>query len=256
MNRMIKTIIVDDELLARKNIKTSLGDFPELQVIAECSNGLEAVQAILEYQPHLVFLDIQMPEMDGFDVINTIGIQNMPFVIFVTAFDRYAIEAFEKHAFDYLLKPFSVERFQESVSRVLEFISRHHTSQTAENLLQVMQEINPQRKYVNRLAIRSTSRIYFLNVEEIDWIESAGNYVDIHAGQHTHLLRETMANMEAKLNPEKFLRIHRSTIVNIDRIQEIQPDGYDFLVVLKNGKLLGMSRTYRDKLNTIMDVYF
>lgn len=256
MNQNIKIIIVDDEPLARKAIKTSLSDFPNIQLCAECSNGLEAVDEILRWKPDLVFLDIQMPEMDGFDVIQTIGVDKMPYVIFVTAYDQYAIEAFEKHAFDYLLKPFTPVRFHEAVSRVLGFITQQNDRQSAQQLIPVLQEMKPNLRYVSRLAIRSTSRVYFLNVAEIDWIESAGNYVDIHAGKNTHLLRETMSNMETKLDPEKFMRIHRSIIVNIDRIQEIQPDGYDFIVVLKEGKLLGMSRKYREKMNDIIKSFF
>lgn len=256
MNQTIKIIIVDDEPLARKAIKTSLSDFPGVEVCAECANGMEAVEAIVNRKPDLVFLDIQMPEMDGFDVIQTIGIENMPHVIFVTAYDQYAIKAFEKHAFDYLLKPYTPARFRDSMTRILGLISTQNERSSVQQLLHVMRDMQTNLKYVKRLAIRSTTRIFFLHVEEIDWIESAGNYVDIHAGHETHLLRETMANMEAKLDPEKFLRIHRSVIVNIDRIQEIQPDEYDYIVVLKDGKILGMGRKYRDKMNEAIKAFF
>lgn len=250
---MIKAIIVDDESLARRSIKTSLADFQQIEVVGECSNGIEAVKSILEQRPDLVFLDIQMPEMDGFEVIDAIGLEQMPFVVLVTAYDQYAIEAFEKHAFDYLLKPFSKKRFLDAITRVVRFIEQHRDAGINERLFRVIQDINAQRKYVSRLAIRTTTRIYFLNAEDIDWIESAGNYVDIHAGGEVHLLRETMANMEAKLNPDTFLRVHRSAIVNVNRIQEIQPDGNDFIVLLKNGKTLGMSRSYRDKLRDMIN---
>lgn len=256
MNQTVKAIVVDDEPLARKAICTSLSDYSNVIVCAECANGVEAVEAIVNHKPDLVFLDIQMPEMDGFDVIQAVGIDEMPHVIFVTAFDQYAIEAFEKHAFDYLLKPYSPARFRDAMTRILGLISTENDRNSMQQLLHVMREMQANTRYAKRLAIRSTTRIFFLNVEEIDWIESAGNYVDIHAGNETHLLRETMANMEAKLDPEKFLRIHRSVIVNIDRIQEIQPDEYDYIVVLKDGKILGMGRKYRDKMNELIKAFF
>lgn len=256
MNQPVNILIVDDEPLARKAIKTSLSDFSNVRISAECANGVEAVEEIINRKPDLIFLDIQMPEMDGFDVIQTVGIDHMPYVIFVTAYDQYAIKAFEKHAFDYLLKPYTPERFHDAVSRVLDFIVQKNDRNSAQRLIHLMQEMQPNPRYVSRLAIRSTARVYFLNVAEIDWIESAGNYIDIHSGNDTHLLRETMSNIETKLDPEKFLRIHRSAIVNIDRIQEIQPDGYDFIVVLKTGKILGMSRKYREKMNDIIKSFF
>ncbi|MBZ0258490.1 response regulator, partial [bacterium] len=214
MSQTYRTIIVDDEALARRTIRTSLKEFPQISITAECSNGMEAVEAILQHKPDLIFLDIQMPAMDGLEVINTVGIENMPFVIFVTAFDQYAVEAFEKHAFDYLLKPYSHKRFNTAITRVLNFIEKHQQEPQNEKLLQVMQEIQPKPQYISRLAIRSTSRIYFLQVSEVDWIEAAGNYVEIHVDDATHLLSETMSNLENKLDPQLFLRIHRSAIVN------------------------------------------
>lgn len=253
---MIRALIADDEHLARKQIVTALDEFPGIEICAQCADGVETVNAIMEQKPDLIFLDIQMPEMDGMDVINTIGADQMPFVIFVTAFDRYAVAAFEKHAFDYLLKPFSPKRFQEAVNRVIHFIEQHNHSQSADDLMKVIQEIKPQEKFITRLAIRSTSKIYFLQVSEIDWIESAGNYVDIHTGDQTHLLRETMANLETKLDPEYFIRIHRTAIVNIDRIVDIQPDSYDYVVRMQNGKTLGMSRRYKEKLNNLIQQRF
>lgn len=253
---MIQILIADDEPLARKQISNSLQEFKEIEICAQCTNGIETVQAVIEQQPDLMFLDIHMPEMDGMEVISAIGAEQMPFVIFVTAYDQYAIAAFEKHAFDYLLKPFTPKRFQEAVSRVMQFISQQKEKQSAGKLLQVMQELKPSNKYATRIAIRSTSKIYFLQVMDIDWIESAGNYVDIHAGNQTHLLRETMGNLEAKLDPEHFIRIHRSAIVNINRIIDIQPSGYDFAVRLHNGKSLNMSRKYKEKLNHLIQKLF
>jgi two-component system LytT family response regulator len=253
---MIRALIADDEHLARKQIVTALDDFSQIEICAQSADGIETVNAIVEQKPDLIFLDIQMPEMDGMDVINTIGAENMPFIIFVTAFDKYAVAAFEKHAFDYLLKPFSPKRFQEAVSRVVQFIEQENDKQSTENLMKVIQELKPKEKYISRIAIRSTSRIYFLQVSEIDWIESAGNYVEIYTGDKTHLLRETMTNLESKLDPEHFIRIHRTAIVNINRIVDIQPDTYDFIVRLQNGKTLGMSRRYKEKLNALIQQRF
>lgn len=253
---MIRALIADDEHLARKQIVTALDDFTQIEICAQSADGLETVNAILEHKPDLVFLDIQMPELDGMDVINTIGADQMPFVIFVTAFDKYAVAAFEKHAFDYLLKPFTPKRFYEAVSRVVNFIEQQNDKQSTETLKQLIQEIKPQQKYISRIAIRSSSRIYFLQVSDIDWIEAAGNYVDIHTGDKTHLLRETMGNLETNLDPEHFIRIHRSAIVNLNSIQEIQPDTYDYVVLLKNGKSLGMSRRYKEKLNALIQQRF
>lgn len=256
MSQTYRAVIVDDEALARRTIRTSLKDFPQISVVAECSNGLEAVEAILQHKPELVFLDIQMPAMDGLEVINTVGVENMPFVIFVTAYDQYAVEAFEKHAFDYLLKPYSHKRFNTAITRILGFIEKQQQEPQNEKLLQVMQEIQPKPQFISRLAVRSTSRIYFLQVSEIEWFEAAGNYVEIHVDDATHLLRETMSNLESKLDPQSFLRIHRSAIVNFDHIQEIQPDGHDYIVVMSSGKKMGMSRTYKEKLNKAIQSQF
>ncbi|MDP8245176.1 MAG: LytTR family DNA-binding domain-containing protein [Candidatus Hinthialibacter antarcticus] len=251
-----KALIVDDEALARRTILTSLKAFPEVKVAAECSNGMEATEAILQHKPSLVFLDIQMPVMDGLEVINAIGAAEMPFVIFVTAYDQYAIEAFEKHAFDYLLKPYPPKRFNSALKRVLGFIEKQQEGAQSDRLLQVMQEIQLTPKHITRLAIRTTSRIFFLQVSEIDWVEAAGNYVEVHTNNEAHLLRETMTNLEAKLDPQSFLRIHRSAIINIDHIQEIQPDGHDYIVVLRDGKKLGMGRKYKEKLNRAIQSQF
>ena len=256
MTQTIRAIIVDDEALAQRTISTSLKEFPQVQVAAKCSNGIEAAEAILQHKPSLVFLDIQMPEMNGLELINAIGIDQMPFVIFVTAYDQYAVEAFEKHAFDYLLKPYSPKRFNDALTRVLGFIQKNENDDGSTKLAKVMQDIHPISAYIARLAVRTTSRIYFLQVSEIEWIKAAGNYVEIHANDAEHLLRETMTNLETKLDPQSFLRIHRSIIVNIDCIQEIPPDGHDYIVILRNKTKLGMSRNYKEKLNKAIQAYF
>ncbi len=249
----IRALIVDDEILARTKIARFLKEMPNIEIVEECSNGLEAVQSIVRHQPDLVFLDIQMPELDGFGVIQTIGVQQMPMVIFVTAYDQYAIQAFENQAIDYLLKPFNAQRFVSAVERASQMIRRHSKNEFDERLDDLLKKLQDRSPYLERIMIKATSRIYFLRVEDIEWIEAAGNYAVIHIGNETHLLRETMNNLEAKLNPSKYLRIHRSTIVNFDQIQEMQPDvNGDYIVVLKNGKQLTMSRRNREKLHKII----
>jgi two-component system, LytTR family, response regulator len=252
----IRTLIVDDEMLARNKIARYLKEMPGVEIVDECSNGLEAVQSILKNQPDLVFLDIQMPELDGFGVIRTIGVQQMPMVIFVTAFDQYAIQAFENQAIDYLLKPFNAQRFVAAVERAIQMIQHHSQDDYEERLQDLLERLREKSTYIERITIKTSNRLYFIKVDEIEWIDAAGNYVDIHIGDETHLLRETMNNLEAKLNPSRFLRIHRSTIVNIDRIKEMQPDvNNDYIVIMKTGKQLIMSRRNREKLNKIIGLY-
>ncbi len=253
----IRTLIVDDESLARDRVCALLGEVEEIDIIGECSNGLQAVKSILENKPDLIFLDIQMPGMDGFEVIRTIGVKNMPTIIFVTAYDQYAVQAFENHAFDYLLKPFNSKRLIAAVERVMPLINHQAADNIHKRLDDLMEQIKHKENYIERILIKAANRIYFIKAEEIEWIEAAGNYVDIHTGQETHLLRETMNNIEAKLNPSKFLRIHRSTIVNIDQIKEMQPDvDNNHIVILKCGKQITMSRGQREKLRNLIGSYF
>lgn len=252
----IRTLIVDDELLARHKVARYLKDMPGVEIVGECANGLEAAQAIVEKHPDLVFLDIQMPELDGFGVIRAVGVENMPMVIFVTAFDQYAIQAFENQAIDYLLKPFNAQRFTSAVERAIQMLQRSARDEYDERLEILLEKLREKSNHIERITIKTANRLYFIKVDEIDWIEAAGNYVDIHIGDETHLLRETMNNLEAKLNPSRFVRIHRSTIVNIDRVKEMQPDvNNDYIVVMKTGKQLIMSRRNREKLNKIIGLY-
>jgi two-component system LytT family response regulator len=252
----IKALIVDDESLARDRIRELLREIPEINITEECANGLQAVKAILEKEPDLVFLDIQMPGMDGFEVIRTIGVENMPAIIFVTAYDQYAVKAFESHAFDYLLKPFNSKRLLHAVERVMPLIHHHPNLEFRKRVDDLLEQMKQKDNFIERILIKATNRIYFIRVGEMDWIESAGNYVEIHTGKETHLLRETMNNLETKLNPSKFLRIHRSVIVNIDQIKEMQPDvDNNYIVILKCGKQLTMSRGQREKMKKLMGIY-
>ena len=248
-----RVLIVDDEPLARDRVRQLLQTEPEFHVAGECRNGAEAVEAIRKARPDLIFLDVQMPEVDGFGVIEAIGARNMPAVIFVTAYDKYALRAFDENALDYLLKPYDERRFQRAVQRVKDHLHRGNSGDVAQRMLAMLHDVNPERKAMDRLVIKSDGRVVFLKTREVDYAEAAGNYLSLHVGKDTYLIRETMNAFEARLDPEKFLRIHRSTIVNIERIKEVQPwfKG-EYVVTLRDGTELSLSRTYRDKLRQFL----
>lgn len=249
----IRTIIVDDVDLARERIRILLDD-TEFEIVAECANGREAIKAISSLNPDLVFLDIQMPKIGGFEVVETIGVEEMPAVIFVTAYDEFALRAFEINAVDYLLKPFDEERLKRAVARARREIGRElPAGDMEEKLRRLLKEVRPEQKYLKRLAVRSARHTILVLTEEIDWINSAGHYLELHAGDEKHLIREQLSRLEAKLDPEKFVRIHRSIIVNLDSIKALHPlfNG-DHVVVLKNGQKINSSRTYHEKLITLL----
>lgn len=246
----IKVLIVDDELLGRKRIRASLREQTDIKIVGESVNGREAVEAIQNLKPDLVFLDVQMPEIDGFRVVEIIGAENMPAVIFVTAYDKYAIPAFEINAVDYLLKPFDEERFEKALARAKREIKRQEpTTKITENLRELLKEVKSEPKYLKRIAVKSAGGTIFVLTEEIDWISASGHYLELHIGNETLLIREKLSVIETKLDPQNFMRIHRSTIVNLDRIKSLHPmfNG-DQLVILKNGRELNLSRNYYDKL--------
>src|SRR5215471_5192983 len=250
----IKTIIVDDEPLARDRLRSLIAIQPDIDVVAECANGLDAVAAIRAEKPDLVFLDIQMPEMDGFAVLESIGPADMPVIVFVTAYDSYAIKAFEVHAMDYLLKPFDRGRFEDSLSRARVTIRQGKFGDLSRQLMSLLQTARSTEaqsdRGVDRLVLKSGGRVFFLRVEEIDWIEAAGNYVRLHAGKETHLMRESMNSIEERLDRTRFIRIHRSTIVNIERVKELRPLFHgDYEVMLEDGARVTLSRSYRDRLS-------
>jgi two-component system LytT family response regulator len=249
----VRTLIVDDEPLARERLRQLLAAAHGIEVVGECAGGGEAVRAIQNQSPDLVFLDVQMPELDGFGVIEAVGAERMPLVVFVTAHDRYALKAFEVHAVDYLLKPFDRERFQKALARALERLQRHDTAALSQRLSAMLAELRPEARQPGRLAVKTEGRVLLLKVDDIDWIESADNYVGVHVGPETHLLRETMNAMESRLPAERFLRISRSAIVNVERIRELQPMFHgEYVVILRNGTRLMLSRTYREKLQQIL----
>jgi two-component system LytT family response regulator len=245
----MKVLIVDDEPLARERVRRHLRDEPGVEIVGEAGNGREAVAVIEEKTPDLVFLDVQMPEMNGFDVLKALEENQIPAIVFTTAYDKYAIQAFEFHALDYLLKPFSRERFRRAVRHAREQLENSRQSGSIDERLVSLLENLKAKKYLERIVVKTSGRVFFIKTEEIDWIEAAGNYLKLHVGRDAHLIRETMQSIEAKLDPEKFFRIHRSTLVQIDRIKELHPlFGGDYAVILRNGTELNLSRNYRERL--------
>ncbi len=249
----IRAVIVDDEPLARVRIRDLLAQAGDIEVIAECANGAEGIRAVEESTPDLLFLDIQMPELDGFDVLQAIGVGHVPVVIFVTAYDQFALRAFEAHALDYLLKPFDDDRFEATLHRARERIRQQRGTDLESRMRALLKEVRGDRGYLERLVVPTGSRSEFIRTDDIDWIEAERNYVRVHAGGRAHLLRENMRGIEAALDPAKFCRIHRSTIVNIDRIQAVESlFRGEYLVVLHDGTRLTSGRTYRRNLNAVM----
>lgn len=271
--KTIRTVIVDDEPLAREGLRVRLTREPDIEIVGEANDGVSAVEAIEGLTPDLVFLDVQMPGVPaqreavgrrtgragdsktcGFDVLDRVSDTHLPIVIFVTAYDQYAIKAFDVHALDYLLKPFSDARFAQALERARRALlsdADRDADRRVAALLSAQAEVRP-KAYLTRLPVKDRDRFLLLRVEEIDWVEAAQNYVQIHARKHEYLVRGTMADLEAQLDPVRFARIHRSTLVNLDRIREIRPAWHgDFDVELEDGTQLKLSRHYRDRLLTM-----
>ena len=251
----ITALVVDDEPLARDKIRTHLQSHPEITIVGECGDGVSAVRVARSLKPALIFLDVQMPGADGFTVLESLDMNPMPSIVFVTAFDKYAVRAFEVHALDYLLKPFDRKRFDEALSRVVRQISRQSTSES--RLLDLMEElksgVTAADRYAQRLVVRTQGRIIFLGTEEIDWIESAANYVRLHVGGNSHLMRETMASIGSRLDPKEFVRIHRSYIVRVASVREMEPWSHgEYILILKDGAQLTSSRGYRDQVAVLL----
>ncbi len=275
----IKTLVIDDEPAARRGIRALLDRDPDVQVIGEAASGTEAVTKIRAERPDLVFLDVQMPEMSGFKVLESLGDCPAPAVIFVTAYDQHALQAFEVNAVDYLLKPYDDDRFWAAVRRAKAEIVRRQTDllgHKLNNLLSYLQNATPGDVPVapaassapapasaggpasetitrDRILLKAGGEIYFLKAEEIDWIEAEGDYMKFHAGGRVHLLRETMGNLEERLDAKRFIRIHRSTIVNIDRVKKLSPSfAGEYAVILHDGTKLRLSRGYHERLQELM----
>jgi two-component system LytT family response regulator len=251
----IKTIIVDDEPLARKRVGQLLAKESDVEIIAECGDGLAAISAINDLQPDLIFLDVQMPEVSGFDVLRELDEEIAPAVIFVTAFDHFTIQAFDVSAVDYLLKPFGEERFRRAVNRARQRLQKESENHSDEPLLRLLDHLKLNNGFLERLIVNHKDRLVIVPVNDIDWIETYGNYLKIHSTGKTYLLRETMSNLTERINPEKFLRIHRSTLVNLDRIKQLQAMfGGQYTVVLRDGTELTLSRNYRKSVLDIFEI--
>ena len=246
MSDKIRTLIVDDEPLARERIRDLLALEADIEVLAECENGQVALAAIRRYAPDLIFLDVQMPELDGFGVLANSDADQLC-VVFVTAYDEYALRAFEAHAAAYLLKPFDRDRFRKALDRARAIIRGQRGAESRGQLAAIFADL--QRGRSDRMLVKEGGRVFFLRLDEIDWIESAGNYVRVHAGTTAHLVRQTMLEIGDRLDPARFVRIHRTAIVNVDRIRELQPLFHgEYAVLLTDGTRLTLSRRYRDRL--------
>jgi two-component system, LytTR family, response regulator len=251
----LRVVVADDEPIGRQRLVRLLQAEPETEVVAACADGEEAVEAIREHAPDVVLLDIQMPQLDGFEVVAALGESQPPAVIFVTAHDQYALRAFEIHAFDYLLKPVDQDRLRDAIGRAVSPGNRAAQGSTTRRILGLLEELNARERGRgrDRLVVRTPERAFFLRAETVDWVEAAGKFVHLHVGRAVHALRESMAELEQELDAARFLRISRSIIVNIDRIQEIQPwfQG-DYVLILTDGTRLTSTRGYRDNMRRLL----
>lgn len=281
----MKVLIVDDEPIARRRVRRLLRLEDDVDVVGECSSGQEAVNAIREQKPDLVFLDVQMPDLDGFGVVAALG-DDLPAIVFITAYDEYAVRAFDVHAMDYLLKPFDPERFRAAFQRARQHREQVNSAEAGRKITSLLEQVlgdvkagaviaahaasgngnggggggvaavaaPPARvRYLDRLMVKHDGRVFFVKVSDVDWFEASGNYVRVYVGRASHLIRETMHGIEAQLDPNEFARIHRAVIVNLDRIRELQPwFAGDYIVILRDARQLKLSRTYREALQQRM----
>jgi two-component system LytT family response regulator len=250
----VRVLIADDEPLARERIRTLLSRFTQAIIVGEARDGNETLEMIRDLRPSLVFLDVQMPEMDGFAVLEKLDSTSAPAVIFVTAYDAFALRAFEVHAIDYLLKPFTRARFTRAMEHSLRRLGQANGSAGIEpGLLSLLESIRSERKAQGRIAIRSEQGVYFVRISEIDWLEAFGNYVKIHVGSQEHLLRDSLKCFEERLDPNRFLRVHRSAVVNLDSIERLEPWFHgEYSVFLRDGTKLTSSRTYSERLRSLI----
>jgi two-component system LytT family response regulator len=247
----IRTLIVDDERWARARILSLLGPEPDFEVVRACESGDDAVEAITTLTPQLVFLDVQMPGLDGFGVIDAVGVESMPLIVFASAYDQYTLQAFDAHAFDYLLKPIDEERFRRALTRVRREVNSGNSRAAA--LHKLLATRPAERRYLQRVVVRSAGRVILVKAVDIDWLEGSGNYVTLHVGRSTYLLRESLTSLERKLDPDQFVRSHRSAIVNVDRIRELGPwSGGEQALILHDGTQLTIGRVFRARLESFL----
>lgn len=249
----ICALIVDDEPPARAVIRRMLKEHADIEVVGECKNGREAIESLRKESPDLMFLDIQMPEMDGFELLEALSGNPVPAVIFVTAYDQYAVRAFEVAAVDYLLKPFDHERLETALQRARANLREKNSDDRTEQMLTLLEQLQAKTEHLERFVIKNNGRVLLVPVSDVDWIEVQGNYLRLHAGSSSYTIRETMNNLESRLDPRKFLRIHRSTMVNIDSVKEMQVHfNEEHLVILKDGSQLTLSRRFRDRVSQFL----
>lgn len=275
----MRVLIVDDEPIARRRISRLLKLEEDVEVVNEVGSGTDAVAAIREQRPDLVFLDVQMPDLDGFGVVSALQKEDaMPAIVFVTAYNEYAVKAFDVNAVDYVLKPFDGERFRSAFQRARSALEQKNSAEAGRRIKALLEEVLGEQRaaqaltgangngggapqvqpvqrarYLDRLMVKHDGRVFFVKVADVDWFEASGNYVRVHVGRVSHLIRETMHGIEAQLDPNLFARIHRAVIVNMDRIRELQPwFAGDYIVILRDGRQLKLSRTYREALQTRM----
>jgi two-component system LytT family response regulator len=249
----VRTLIVDDMPLARQRVRACLARESDVEIVGECANGREAVASINSLRPDLVFLDVQMPQIGGFEVIEAVGVERAPVVIFVTAYDEFALKAFEVSALDYLLKPFDEDRFARAVARARREIELRRAGEPDARLRLLIEQVGTERKYPKRLEVKAGGHSVLVPTEDIDWIGAARNYLELHVGRETHLLRERLGALEARLDPARFVRVHRSSIVNVERIRQLHPlfNG-DQELILRDGTRLTSSRTYSRRLKSLL----
>ena len=243
----LRTLIVDDEPLARQGIRLLLQDEPDIQIIGESANGADALEVIQREHPVLMFLDIQMPKLDGFGLLAALPPELMPVVIFVTAYDQHALKAFEVSATDYLLKPFKAARFREAVQKARRHLQARDVGALHQRLQALLEAARPDSPYASHLSVKAGEKTVFVKIADVDYVEAAANYVILHAGTQNHVLRETLTNLESRLPPKTFFRVHRSVIVNLERVAGVKPAFRgEHLVVLKNGKEVPLTRGVRE----------
>lgn len=249
----LRCVVVDDEPLARDLLRGMLEAYSDVEVVAECADGRTALRAIRKLDPDLVFLDVQMPKMDGFDLVQELDPETMPSIVFVTAYDRYALRAFEIHALDYLLKPFDEERLDRALTRARDHLGRADRGEELSRVLALLEDLGARDRYPDRIAIRRSDRTILQPVVDIDWLEADGKHVKFHVGDRTFAIREAMSRIERLLDPRTFLRVSRSAIVNVDRIREVQPWFHgDHVIVLQSGDQVTTTRTYRSSVNRLL----
>jgi two-component system, LytTR family, response regulator len=253
MTNRLRTVIVDDEPIARAGLRTLLGTDEQIDLVAECGDGQSAIETIRRLQPDIVFLDVQMPDIDGFEVLDALRGGPFPVIVFITAYDKYALRAFEVHAVDYLLKPFDDARFGEALAHAKTMAVGRRDGGVVQRLAQLLNAAELRSARSSRFLVRTGGRVLFLRAEDIDWIEAADYYVKVHVAGRVHMLRETMASLEGRLDPTTFFRVHRSAIVNLERVQELQPfSKREHVLVLRDGTRLRLTRSRREGLEALL----